>query len=53
MGAGVNIIGGPLMYGIPKNFHVIVLPKICIFLKLEWLKILKDIFEEDYPICGN
>ena len=54
-GAGVNIIGGPLQYGIPNFFHAIVLPmlKILFFFKLEWLKILKDIFEENYPICGK
>ena len=45
----------PCPDGIPKIFHVIVLPmlKISFFFKLEWLKNLKDIFEEDYPICGN
>ena len=44
-----------LYYGIPKFFHVILLPmlKISFFFKLGWLKILKDIFEEDYPVCGN
>ena len=49
MGAGVNIIGGPLYYGIPKFFHVIFLPmlKISFFFKPEWLKILKDVFKED------
>ena len=55
MWAGVNINGGPLYYGIPKIFHVILLPmlNILFFFKLEWLKILKDIFEEDYPTCVN
>ena len=56
MWAGVNINGGPLYYGIiPKMFHVILLPmlKILFFFKLEWLKILKDIFKEDYSICDN
>ena len=27
--------------------------KISFFLKLKWLKILKDIFEEDYPIVAT
>ena len=27
--------------------------KISFSLKLEWLKILKDIFEEDYPIVAT
>ena len=27
--------------------------KISFFFKLEWLKILKDIFEEDYPIVAT
>ena len=55
MGAGVNIIGGPLWYGIPKIFHVFVLTmlKISFFFKLVWLKFLKDMFKEDYLICGN
>ena len=37
------------------NLHVIFLPvlKISFFFKLEWLKILKDIFEEDYPIVAT
>ena len=40
------MIGKPLLYGIPKIFHVILLPilKVLFFFKLEWLKILKDIF---------
>ena len=55
MGAGVNIMGGPLEYSIPKFFYVIFLPmlKISYSVKLEWLKILKDIFEEDYLIVAT
>ena len=47
MEAGVNIIGEFLYYGISKIFHVIFLPmlKISFSFKLEWLKILKDMFE--------
>ena len=47
MEADINMIGGPLLYGIPKIFHVILLPilKVSFFFKLEWLKILKDIFK--------
>ena len=38
----------------PK-FFVIFLPtlKISYFFTLDWLKILKDIFEEDYSIVAN
>ena len=55
MGGGGNIIGESQSYGIPKFFHIIFLPmlKILFFFKLEWLKILKDIFEEDYPIVAT
>ena len=37
-----------------KIFHAIIgsMLKISFFFKLEWLKILKNIFE-DYQICGN
>ena len=55
MGEGVNIIGGSLQYDIPKIFHVIFLPmlKFSFFFKLNWLKVLKDIFEENYPIVAT
>ena len=55
IGAGANIIGEPPYYGIPKIFRGIFLPmsKISFFLKLEWLKILKDIFEEDYQMVAT
>ena len=55
MGAGVNIIGGSLWYGIFQIFQVIFLPtlKISFFFKFEWLKILKDIFEEDCTIVAT
>ena len=55
MGAGVNIIGESLSYGIPQIFYIIFLPmlKISFFLELEWFKILIDIFEEDYPIVAT
>ena len=37
-----------------QNFSCYLLPmlKISFFFKLDWLKILKDIFEEDYPIVA-
>ena len=36
-------------------FHIIFLPmlKISYSFKHEWLKILKDIFQEDYPIVAT
>ena len=38
-----------------KIFHIIFLPKLKISFsfKLQWLKIFKDIFEEDYPIVAT
>ena len=55
MGAGVHIIEESLQYGIPQTFHIIFLLmlKISFSFKLDWLKILKDTFEEDYPIVAN
>ena len=55
MGADANINGESLYYGIPNFFHVIFLPtlKISFFFELEWLKVLKDIFDEGYPIVAS
>ena len=42
-----------LYHGIPKLFHIVLLPilKICLS-RLEWLKILKDSLEEDSSIVA-
>ena len=55
MGASVNKIGGSLYYGIFKIFQAIFLPmlKVSFYFKFERLKILKDIFEQDYPIMAT
>ena len=52
MGGGVNTIGGSLQDGIPEFFHIIFLPvlKTSFVFKREWLKFLKNPFEEDSPI---
>ena len=52
MGAGANKIGEFLHYDILQIIRVNFLPtlKILFFLKLEWLKIHENKFEEDYQL---
>ena len=54
MGAGVNKIGGSLIVWHPQNFSCYLFTYVENFIfKLEWLKNLKDIFQENFPIAAT